>query len=117
TAKAVLHRYQPDWLGADHEFKAGVQIERGTHRLLQILPGGVRFIDSNALPFQEVLRAPSISGGEFITPAVFASDTFTPASRITVDAGVRFDHTRAINPDLPAVSADGHETDGVLPGI
>jgi hypothetical protein len=117
TAKAVLHRYQPAWLGTDHEFMAGVQIERGEHRLLQILPGGVRYVDNNGAPFQAIFRAPSITGGVFVTPAAFASDTFTITSRVTVDAGVRFDHSRAINPDLPVVSADGHETDAVLKGI
>jgi len=117
TAKGVLHRYQPDWLGTDHELKAGIQIERGEHRLLQILPGGVRYVDSNGAPFQAVFRAPSIAGGVFVTPAVFVSDTFTVTNRVTVDAGVRFDHARAINPDLPVVSVDGRETDAVLPGI
>lgn len=116
TAKAVLHRYQPAWLGTDHEFKAGVQLERGEHRLLQILPGGVRYIDSNSQPFQAISRAPSIAGGVFITPSAFVSDTFSVKSRITLDAGVRFDHSDAIDPDLPAVSADGRETDAVLKG-
>ena len=34
-----------------------------------------------------------------------------------MDAGVRFDHSRAINPDLPVVSADGRETDAVISGV
>jgi len=117
TAKAVLHHYQSGWLGTDHEFKVGAQIERGEHRLLSILPGGVRFIDSNSAPFQAIFRAPSIAGGVFVTPSAFASDTLNVRSRITVDAGVRFDHSRAINPDLPVVSADGRETDASIPGI
>jgi hypothetical protein len=117
TAKAVLHRYQPDWLGVDHELKAGVQIERGEHRLLQILPGGVRYVDNNTLPFQAIFRAPSIAGGVFVTPAAFVSDTFTIRERITVDAGIRVDHSRAIVPDLPVVSAEGRETDAVNPGV
>jgi len=116
TAKAVLHRYQPDWLGVDHELKAGVQIERGEHRLLTVLPGGVRYVDNNGSPFQAVFRTPSIVGGLFVTPAVFAADTFSLGERITVDAGVRFDHSRAINPDLPVVSPDGRETDDVNAG-
>lgn len=117
TAKFVLHRFQPAWLGADHEFKAGTQIERGEHRLLSIIPGGVRFVDNNGAPFQAVYREPSIAGGVFVTPALFASDTITAGSRVTVDAGLRFDHNRAENPDLPIVNADGRETDAVNPGI
>lgn len=117
TAKAVLHRFQPGWLGGDHEFKAGFQIERGAHRLVQVLPGGVHYIDNSGAPFEAVFRAPSIVGGEFITPAAFVSDTIAIKSRVTADAGVRFDHSRAINPDLPVVNADGRETSGVLPGV
>jgi hypothetical protein len=116
TAKGILHRYQPDWLGTDHEFKLGAQIERGAHRLLQVLPGGVRYVDSAGLPFQAIYRSPSIAGGVFVTTAAFASDRVT-AGRVTADAGIRFDHNRAINPDLPAVSADGRETSDVARGI
>jgi hypothetical protein len=117
TAKAVLHRYQPDWLGTDHEFKIGGQFERGEHRLLSVVPGGVSFIDENGAPFEATFRAPSIVGGVFVTPALFASDTFTVKSRITADAGVRYDHSRAVNPALPVVSADGRETDASIPGL
>jgi len=117
TAKVVLHRYQSGWLGTDHELKAGAQIERGAHRLLTVLPGGVRYVDNNASPFQAIFRAPSMAGGVFITPAAFVSDTFGIGERITVDAGIRFDHSRAIVPDLPVVSADGRETDDVNPGV
>ena len=116
TAKLLVHRYQPGWLGTDHEFKAGLQIERGAHRLLQVLPGGVRFVDRNGEPFQSISRSPSIAGGVFITPAVFVADTFNVKDRVTVDAGIRFDYSRAINPDLPVVNAEGRETDDVLEG-
>ena len=115
TAKVLVHRYQP-WLGTDHEFKVGTQIERGAHRLLQALPGGVRYVDRNGNPFQAIYRSPSIAGGEFITPAVFVSDSFAVKDRITVDAGLRFDYSRANIPDLPVVNAEGRETDDMLEG-
>ena len=67
TAKAVLHRYQTGWLGSDHHFKIGTQIERGEHRLRQSFPGGVQFVDSNGAPSEAIFRAPSIAGGVFIT--------------------------------------------------
>lgn len=117
TAKAVLHRYQPGWLGADHEFRVGTQLERGLHRKRQIFPGGVQFVDNDGAPIEAIFRSPSITGGVFITSAVFASDSFSVKDRITVDAGVRFDHSRAINPDLPGVDAEGRETDDVLKGV
>jgi hypothetical protein len=74
-------------------------------------------VDSNGSPFQAVYREPSIAGGVFITPSAFVSDRLRVSERITVDAGVRFDHSRAINPELPIVSADGRETDAAIPGV
>ena len=117
TAKVLLHRYQPDWLRTDHEFKIGMQFERGEHRLLQIFPGGVRYIDRNDAPFQAIFRSPTIAGGVFVTPAFFAADTFRATDRVTIDAGLRFDHSRAVNPDLPVVSPDGRETAEKNPGV
>jgi hypothetical protein len=117
TMKAVLQRYQAGWLGADHELKVGTQVERGEHRTTQTIPGGVRFTDREGAPFLSVSRAPSIGGGEFITSAVFASDSIALTSRVTANAGVRFDHSRAISPDVPALDADGFETDGTTKGL
>lgn len=116
TAKAVLHRYTAGGLGADHHFKAGTQIERGQHHLLRALPGGVQFVDSGGAPFQAVFREPSVAGGLFHTAAVFASDSFS-ANRVTVDAGIRFDHSRAISQTLPGVDALGYETDAETKGM
>lgn len=117
TAKAVLQRYQSGSLGTDHHFKLGAQFERGEHRLRQTFPGGVQFVDSSGAPSEAIFRAPSIAGGVFITSALFASDSFSIRNRITADAGVRFDHTRALSQDLPVVDAGGEETDARLKGL
>lgn len=117
TAKAVLHRYQSGSLGTEHHVKLGTQFERGEHRLRQAFPGGVQFSDNNGAPSEAIFRGPSIAGGVFITTALFASDSVTFKDRVTADAGLRFDHTRAISQDLPSVDAAGHETDAVIPGL
>ena len=116
TAKAVLHRYESGLLGADHQFRVGAAFERGLHRLVGVIPGGVRFNDRNGAPFQAIYREPTIAGGVFLTPSVFFSDSVRVKGRVTIDAGVRFDHSRAINPDLPIVDAEGRETDDMRPG-
>jgi hypothetical protein len=116
TAKAVLDRYQSAALG-DHHLKAGVQVERGEHRLRQLFPGGVQYIDNNSAPFQAIFRAPSTFGGVFITSALFASDSFSINNRTTLDAGLRLDHSRAISQDLPGVDAEGNETGEVTKGL
>ena len=82
TAKATLSHYQPGLFGADHQWKIGVQIERGEHQSPSLIPTGVRFVDNNGQPFQ------SISGDaiqhrrdRFVTAAAFASDAITLSDR------------------------------------
>jgi hypothetical protein len=117
TAKATLIHYRPGFLGADHEWKVGGQIERGEHRSPNVIPTGERYVDSSGLPFQQVSSAPSNTGGLFITTAGFVSDAITVGNRLTINAGLRFDHHRAISQDLHAVDLYGVETDEIVSGL
>jgi len=117
TAKATITQYHPGLLGADHEWKLGAQAEQGHHDALAIIPTGVRYVDSNQQPFQAVSRDPATPGGEFITAGAFASDAMTIGDRLTISAGIRFDHNRAISPDLPARDLAGQETDATVNGL
>ena len=116
TAKATLNHYRPDWFGADHQWKVGGQVERGEHRSPTVIPGGIRFVDSNGEKSQSISSDPSNSGGRFVTTAAFASDAITAGDRLTINAGVRFDHNVAISQDLHALDAEGRETDQIVHG-
>ena len=100
TAKATLSRYRAGSF-ADHEWKVGGQIENGDHRSLRVIPTGVRFIDDAGSPFQAMSSAPSNAGGVAVNLAAFVSDAATVGDRLTINAGLRFDHSRAISQDLP----------------
>ena len=117
TAKATLTHYWPGLFGADHDWKLGAQIERGEHEQPAIIPGGTRYVDNNGQPFQSISAAPSTSGGLFITAAAFVTDAVTIGKRVTINAGLRFDHSRAISQDLDAVDAAGQETGEVINGL
>jgi outer membrane receptor protein involved in Fe transport len=117
TVKATFSHYQRRWLGANHEWKAGTQIEQGEHRGFSIIPTGVRFVDNNGQPFESVSADPSVSGARFNSTALFATDTVTIGERLTVNAGVRFDHNRAISQDLSAVDVNGRETGDIVRGL
>jgi outer membrane receptor protein involved in Fe transport len=116
TAKATLTHYRPRFLSGDHEWKIGTQIEKGEHTQVQVIPGGVRYLDDGGRPFQADFAPASTSGGQFITVAAFASDAWTIGDRLTINAGVRFDHSRAISQDLDAVDAQGQPVAGSIPG-
>jgi TonB-dependent receptor-like protein/carboxypeptidase family protein len=117
TAKVTMTHYRPGLAGADHEWKMGGQAETGHHEALTVIPTGVRYIDSNGQPFQSVSRDPATPGGEFVTIGAFASDAMTIGDRLTINAGIRFDHSRAISPDLPVRDLTGRETDATVSGL
>jgi len=117
TAKATMTHYQPRVLGADHEWKVGGQAEKGEHHALGAIPTGTRYVDNGGQPFQAISRDPATPGGEFITTGAFASESMTVRDQFTINAGIRFDHTRAISPDLPARDLSGRETGATVQGL
>ena len=117
TGKATLTRFEPGLAGADHEWRIGTQVERGLHRRPEVIPTGTRFIDNNGAPFQAVSRTPATHGGQFDSVAAFASDSLNLGSKVTINAGVRFDYNRAISQDLLAPDVSANETDQVIEGL
>ena len=116
TAKATLTHYRRA-LDAEHQLKVGGQFERGEHHAINFIPTGVRYLDRAGQRFQSTSSLPSNIGGVSLTSSAFATDSMTLGDRLTITAGVRFDHSRAISQDLPAVDADRHETGAVVNGL
>ena len=117
TAKATVSHYRAGLAGADHQWKMGGQLERGEHHGTSVIPTGKRFVDLNGQPSQTISRIPSHEGGLAITASAFLTDALTVGDRLTINAGVRFDHSRAISQDLRAVDAEGRETDDIVRGL
>jgi hypothetical protein len=117
TTKATLSHYRPGLFAADHQWKIGGQVEIGEHTQALVIPTGTSFVDRNGQPFQAVSRVPAVNGGQFITSSAFASDSLTVRDRITINAGVRFDHSRAVSQDVHARDVAGHETDAIVAGL
>jgi hypothetical protein len=117
TAKATVSHYRPGLAGTDHQWKMGGQLERGEHHGTSVIPTGRRFVDLNGQPSQTISRSPSHEGGQAITASAFVTDALTVGDRLTINAGVRFDHSRAISQDLRAIDAEGRETDDIVRGL
>jgi len=116
AVKATLSHYRAGWLGADHEWRTGVQIDRGEHRAAAILPTGASAAYRNGVLRQRTLQAPSNSGGRFVTAALFVNDALSLNSRVTINPGLRFDHSRAISQDVPEFDALVHATGRIISG-
>ena len=101
TGKATMTRVGSPFFGLEHEWKFGVQVEKGEHSVDNATPTGVRYVDNNGQPFQAIYREPVVAGGAFLTAGPFITDAMTIGPRTTVNAGLRFDHTRAYQPGPP----------------
>src|SRR5262249_17034740 len=66
---------------------------------------------------QTIYREPFLRGGKFITGGVFVDDSIRIRGRFTVYLGARFDHSRAISPDLSARDDTGRTTGAVVRGL
>ena len=116
TAKATLTHYRRA-LHSEHEWKIGGQFERGEHQAINFIPTNVRYEYRAGQPLQRISSLPANVGGVSLTYSAFATDTVTIRGRLTVSGGVRFDHSRAISQDLPAVDSQAHEIDTIIPGL
>ena len=117
TAAASLSHYR-SFFTSNHELKFGVQVENGGNSGWTAFQGGVvSYTDNAGQRVQATLRQPATSAGEFITAGLYAMDTVRFAERFTVNLGLRFDHDRAISPDLPAYDGQGNKTGGTIGGL
>ena len=117
TGKAIGSHYRPDLFGADHSVRFGVQLERGEHQAINIIPTNQRFEQINGQPLQVISSLPSNIGGVSHTYSLFITDRLTIRDWVTVDAGVRYDHGEAISQDLHAVDSEGRELDEIVGGL
>ena len=116
TVKATLSHYQSGLLGADHEWRVGAQVDRGEHRAVAVLPTGASSVYTDGVLSQRTLQQPANSGGRFITAAAFVSDAVRLGSRVTVNPGLRFDHSRAISQEVPEYDLLLQETGRTIEG-
>jgi hypothetical protein len=117
TAAASLSYFITGLPGGSHMVKAGVQIEQGAHDQNGGPTGGATYTDNAGVPFQVRLRDPFVNGGAFNTGGVFLDDVIRVASRLTLNVGVRYDHTRAVSPDLHRYDAEGRKTSTRVKGL
>src|SRR4030095_5080411 len=114
---AALTHHASDFLKGSHEFKFGVQFAP-QNSIVGSGPfmGNKFYYDLGGLPYYVLVREPNANAGRVATSGVFVQDNWT-TDRVTLNLGVRFDHTSA---DVPATNqrdAQFEETDHVYAAI
>jgi hypothetical protein len=123
---AKVTNYAEDFLGAEHDFRFGVQFSRGSAKTTL----GIGATGSYAYNYYGYLyratQDPYNYGGESRDLGVFLDDTVKAGDRVTLNLGVRADFNKGWIPDYaqltigePSVSPSGlyKETGQSIPGV
>ncbi|MGH9333157.1 MAG: TonB-dependent receptor domain-containing protein, partial [Vicinamibacteria bacterium] len=95
---AALTHYTDQFAGS-HDFKFGVQFERADSIAKQAYFNNVFYYDYNG-PYYALFREPYAMQADTGVVAGFVQDNWTLNNRMTLNLGVRFDHTTG---DIPEV--------------
>jgi len=113
---AGFSHFAEDFLGADHDFKVGIQYNRGNLEAMGGYPGGGYYIDYYGEPYLLYVQQQYMYGGIVNRIGTFLDDSISIGDRLTVNFGLRFDRQKATYPALPLL--DGWEkTSEKAPGI
>jgi len=91
--------YAENFMGGSHDFKIGVQFTRGLSHPKGGWPGNKEYLDWDGEPNIMFEQNTHHYGGFTTSIGVFADDSLKIGDRLTINAGVRFDHS---NCDIPA---------------
>ena len=117
TLSAALTRNADDFIKGSHDFKFGVQYSQGTNLLYQGLPGGASYLDYYGLPYQMTVRSTSTVIGRVRTTGAFAQDNWNLTQRVTLNLGVRFDHSVGDIPSTDQLDPTFTNVVGTYPGV
>ncbi len=104
---ASFSHFAEDFLETDHDFKFGIQYNRGKLEAMGGYPGGGYYIDYYGEPYLLYVQQQYMYGGIVNRIGSFLDDSISIGDRLTVNIGLRFDHQNATYPALSLL--DGWE--------
>jgi hypothetical protein len=120
TAEVKITQHADNFIKGDHEFRFGVQYNKGGGTVLPFDldyyywydywgPDYVYYYKYNAIPFYY--------GAESETWSAFAADAWKISSELTLEIGVRYDTHKGWIPDYPRLDSDHNPTDNFDPRL
>jgi Carboxypeptidase regulatory-like domain/TonB dependent receptor-like, beta-barrel/TonB-dependent Receptor Plug Domain len=110
VAAAVTH-YADNFAGS-HDFKFGVQMERSDSLTAQAYFNNSYYFDYNG-PYYVLTREPFNRKAQMDTSAGFVNDNWTVSDRMTLNLGLRFDHTSGSIPEVQQLDNSLNNSTGV----
>lgn len=100
-----------------HELRTGVQYSSGTNLVNGAFAGGVTYSDFNGAPDQATFRDTSAAIGKVVTTGLFVQDNWTIVPKVTLNLGVRYDHSGGSIPETDRLDPAFENVLGSYPGI
>ncbi len=101
-AAASLTHYADDFIKGSHDFKFGVQFRRYTQKDFWTYLGANYsfYYDYYGYPYYALFKDPSGYGASLDNDSFFVNDNWTLTSRVTLNLGLRFDHSTGGVPEI-----------------
>ena len=128
-ASISVSHFADDFIKGDHDFKFGVQISSGTAETLLFVasPGYYYYNYIYSYDYYGTVydypyyyraeQAPYFYGNEQDQWSVFVDDSWAVNDRLTINAGLRFDHLEGKIQSFPRLNLDGSPSGQSVPGI
>ena len=101
---ATVTHFADDFLAGDHEFKIGVQFNRGTSDTYGGYGGGKFYYDYAGEPYYLYVQDTNRYGGTVLNIGGFIDDSWKIGDRLTINLGLRYDRHDAYIPKFPLMS-------------
>ena len=103
-----LSYFADKFMGASHDFKFGVQYNSGGSDY--VLGPNDYIYTYGTEPSYGYTQLPYHQGGRMRNVGVFVDDTIRVGARLSVNAGVRYDYSKAFFPEFGILDREGNET-------
>lgn len=112
-----LSYFADNFIKGDHDFRFGAQYTGAGANYIYAYTNGVKYFDYNGGPYQAYFQLPYHIGADVKSIGIFADDTWHLSDALTLNLGVRFDHSIGSIPDFPQLDAAGKETGTTIQGL
>ena len=110
-----VSHFADKFMGASHDFKFGVQYNSGGSDY--VLGPNDYIYTYGDVPAYGYTQLPYHQGGRMRNVGVFLDDTIRVGSRLSVNAGVRYDYSKAYFPEFGLLDREGNETGQTSPAV
>ncbi|MBN1545030.1 MAG: TonB-dependent receptor [Syntrophaceae bacterium] len=113
--QGTVSHFADDFLLGDHEFKFGVLYNHSWAGWKWGYNGNMYYYDWDSYPYYAFFMDPEEYGGVLNRISAFFDDSWTIHDRLTLNLGIRFDHTRGGYPEFARLDKNANPTGETFP--